>query len=285
MKQALAKKLDMMGHKIGFPDSVLNLTAINEETQDLHFEYRHLLHDVLRLRNHEMLRSLRKLLRPVDKQREWIVRPLEVNAFYYPSNNEILFPLGFLREPFFGLDYPDIVNFANLGVVIGHELTHGFDNVGRRHNWGGNVTNWWSEKLTRNFSKRATCLVKQYSKYKLEVVGKNVNGNKTVGENMCDSSGLKQALRAWERWQSGQPRQPPLPGVNLTHHQLFFVLYGQIWCEVVSREGWEKYAVDMHSPGRYRVRGVLQNSQQFAATFGCPPGSPMNPVDKCHVWD
>ncbi|XP_037075982.1 neprilysin-1-like [Pollicipes pollicipes] len=276
---------DMMGQKIAFPDSVLNLTALNEEIDDLQFDDQHLLFNVLRLRNHEMVRDLRKLLRPVDKDRDWIVRPLQVNAFHFAMNNEILFPLGFLREPFFGLDYPALANFANMGVVIGHELTHGFDNHGRRHNWGGNVTNWWSEKLLTDFTDRAMCIVKQYSKYKLDVVGKNVDGNRTVGENMCDSSGLKQAFRAWRQWQREHRPEPKLPGIDLSDDKLFFVFYGQIWCEVVSPEGWEKYAMEAHSPGRYRVRGVLQNSPLFSATFGCPPGSPMNPVDKCHVWD
>ncbi|XP_043232060.1 neprilysin-2-like isoform X2 [Amphibalanus amphitrite] len=284
MKAALVKKLDMMGQKIAYPNSVLNITALNEELADLHFDDQHLLNNVLRLRNHEVLQDLQKLLRPVDKDRDWVVSPLQVNAFYSPMHNEILFPLGFLQEPFFGLDYPALANFANVGVVIGHELTHGFDNHGRRHNWGGNVTNWWSEKLLTDFTRRAMCIVKQYSKYKLDVVGKNVDGNKTVGENMCDGSGLKQAFNAWRMYRQGHPKEPSLPGLNMTDEKLFFVFYGQIWCEVVSREGWEKYAVDPHSPGRYRVSGVLQNSRQFAETFNCPVGSPMNPLEKCDVW-
>ncbi|KAF0307903.1 Neprilysin-1 [Amphibalanus amphitrite] len=245
-KHGIKAKLDMMGQKIAYPNSVLNITALNEELADLHFDDQHLLNNVLRLRNHEVLQDLQKLLRPVDKD--------------------------------------SLANFANVGVVIGHELTHGFDNHGRRHNWGGNVTNWWSEKLLTDFTRRAMCIVKQYSKYKLDVVGKNVDGNKTVGENMCDGSGLKQAFNAWRMYRQGHPKEPSLPGLNMTDEKLFFVFYGQIWCEVVSREGWEKYAVDPHSPGRYRVSGVLQNSRQFAETFNCPVGSPMNPLEKCDVW-
>ncbi|KAK7076279.1 metalloendopeptidase activity protein [Halocaridina rubra] len=138
--------------------------------------------------------------------------------------------------------------------------------------------------MAEQFTERAACFVEQYSQYPIEMVGKNVDGNETLGDNICDNAGVLNAWLAYTRWTDKYGSEPSLPGMDYTVPQIFFITFAQIWCEVVSKEGYEKYSKDMHSPGVYRANGVAQNSQFFANTWHCPVGSPMNPEKKCHLW-
>ncbi|XP_057372654.1 membrane metallo-endopeptidase-like 1 isoform X1 [Daphnia carinata] len=289
MTLRLLEKLEAMGSKIGYPNKILNLTQLDLDYQELHIDNGHILFNVMRIRRHEVWREIQKVFQPPPKEKEWLVQPLVVNAFHNPSTNEIIFPLGILREPFFNLDLPRYMTYGNLGVVIGHEIVHGFDVNGRRYDRHGNMTQWWSESLMRDFSQRADCFIQQYAAFTIDHIDKPVDGNRTLGENVCDSGGL---AHAWTAYKSnsraiGEERHRPelrLPGVNYTDDQLFFITYGQIWCEVLNADGYEKYTKEAHSPGKYRANGVLQNSPTFSEVFHCPADSPMNPVNKCQLW-
>ncbi|XP_071545474.1 membrane metallo-endopeptidase-like 1 [Panulirus ornatus] len=260
MKQVCSDKLDIMGKKIGYPEYI-------ESTDLLDAEF-------------EGSVSLSLSL----PHRDWLIQPLVVNAFHNPAANEIILPLGILREPFYNPGYPMYLNYGSLGVVVGHELVHGFDNHGKRYDKHGNVSQWWSEEMAEQFTERAACFVEQYSQYPIEMVGKNVDGNETLGDNICDNAGVLNAWLAYTRWREKNGEEPYLPGMNYTVPQIFFITFAQIWCEVVSKEGYEKYSKDMHSPGVYRANVVAQNSYFFAQTWACPVGSPMNPEKKCHLW-
>ncbi|EFX90025.1 hypothetical protein DAPPUDRAFT_39988 [Daphnia pulex] len=190
---------------------------------------------------------------------------------------------------FIHLSIPRYMTYGNLGVVIGHEIVHGFDVNGRRYDRHGNMTQWWSESLMREFSQRADCFIQQYAAFTIDHIDKPIDGNRTLGENVCDSGGLAHAWTAYKsNSKSGgeEIRSPEyrLPGVNYTDDQLFFITYGQIWCEVLNGDGYEKYTKEAHSPGKYRANGVLQNSPTFSQVFNCPLDSPMNPANKCQLW-
>ncbi|XP_042888704.1 neprilysin-1-like [Penaeus japonicus] len=284
MKEVCSDKLDIMGKKIGYPEYIESTELLNAEFEGLEILEDHFLNNILRMKKHEVWKELQKLSRPVDKKRDWIIQPLVVNAFHNPTANEIILPLGILREPFYNPGYPMYLNYGSLGVVVGHELVHGFDNNGKRYDKHGNVSQWWSEDMAEQFTERAACFVEQYSQYPIQTVGKNVDGNETLGDNICDNAGVLNAWLAYTRWKERFGEEPHLPGMNYSVPQVFFITFAQIWCEVVSKEGYEKYSKDTHSPGVYRANGVAQNSRFFAETWGCPVGSPMNPEKKCHLW-
>ncbi|XP_064094296.1 neprilysin-1-like [Macrobrachium nipponense] len=283
-EQVCSDKLDIMGKKIGYPEYIESTELLDAEFEGLEILEDHFLNNILRMKKHEVWKELQKLSRPVDKKRDWLIQPLVVNAFHNPTANEIILPLGILREPFYNPGYPMYLNYGSLGVVVGHELVHGFDNHGKRYDKHGNVSQWWSDEMAEQFTERAACFVEQYSQYPIEMVGKNVDGNETLGDNICDNAGVLNAWLAYTRWRDKYGSEPSLPGMDYTVPQIFFITFAQIWCEVVSKEGYEKYSKDMHSPGIYRANGVAQNSVFFAETWNCPLGSPMNPEKKCHLW-
>ncbi|XP_018016962.2 neprilysin-1 [Hyalella azteca] len=285
MKSVCSDKLYLMGKKIGYPEYIESDELLNAEFDGLEILEDHFLNNILRMKEYEVWKELNKLSRPVDKNKDWMIQPLIVNAFHNPTANEIILPMGILREPFYNPDYPMYLNYGSLGVVIGHELVHGFDNHGKRYDAHGNVSQWWSDAMAEHFTERAACFVDQYSQYPIEMVNKNVDGNETLGDNICDNAGLLNAWLAYRRWADLNPTEPLLPGLNYTIPQIFLITFGQIWCEVVSKEGYEKYSTDMHSPGVYRTNVVAQNSAFFSETWGCPVGSPMNPEKKCYLWE
>ncbi|KAI0242657.1 Neprilysin-1 [Lamellibrachia satsuma] len=170
-------------------------------------------------------------------------------------------------------------------MVIGHEITHGFDDKGRQFDLNGNLKQWWSDSVIDKFKQRAQCIIDQYSNYTIPEVNMNLNGGQTQGENIADNGGLKQAYRAYRKWVSRQGREERLlPGISLTHNQLFFLNFAQIWCGTARPENYlQNIRSGRHSPGRFRVIGSLSNSLDFAEAFKCPNGSRMNPTHKCHV--
>ncbi|GAB6032160.1 NEDD8 protease Nep2 [Chamberlinius hualienensis] len=283
-KEACKKKLAAMGEKIGYPKYILDPKMLFDEYDGLEVQEGHLLSNMLRIKRFEVQKELKKLQRPVNKEKDWYGSPLDVNAFYRPNFNEIVFPAGILRFPFYSPGLPSYLKLGSIGVVIGHEITHGFDNYGRKYDKNGNHTSWWPDDAVEKFNKEATCFAEQYAKYKMDLIGENVNGNDTLGDNICDNAGLKHAYVAYQKWKKTYGAAPRLPGIEFSDEQLFFIQYGQIWCEVVSKEGYIKYTKDAHSPGKYRTIGALSNSPEFARTFQCPPGSAMNPRKKCRLW-
>uniref|UniRef100_A0A4W2IHY9 Endothelin-converting enzyme 1 n=1 Tax=Bos indicus x Bos taurus TaxID=30522 RepID=A0A4W2IHY9_BOBOX len=175
------------------------------------------------------------------------------------------------------------LNFGGIGVVVGHELTHAFDDQGREYDKDGNLRPWWKNSSVEAFKQQTACMVEQYGNY--SVNGEPVNGRHTLGENIADNGGLKAAYRAYQNWVKKNGAEQTLPTLGLTNNQLFFLSFAQVWCSVRTPESsHEGLITDPHSPSRFRVIGSISNSKEFSEHFHCPPGSPMNPHHKCEVW-
>ncbi|XP_036926899.1 endothelin-converting enzyme 2 isoform X3 [Sturnira hondurensis] len=222
-------------------------------------------------------------LRKPPSRDQWSMTPQTVNAYYLPTKNEIVFPAGILQAPFYARNHPKALNFGGIGVVMGHELTHAFDDQGREYDKEGNLRPWWQNESLAAFRNHTACMEEQYSQY--QVNGEKLNGRQTLGENIADNGGLKAAYNAYKAWLRMHGEEQQLPAVGLTNHQLFFVGFAQVWCSVRTPESsHEGLVTDPHSPARFRVLGTLSNSRDFLQHFGCPVGSPMNPGQLCEVW-
>ncbi|KAM5277234.1 endothelin-converting enzyme 2 isoform 4-T4 [Hipposideros larvatus] len=222
-------------------------------------------------------------LRKPPSRDQWSMTPQTVNAYYLPTKNEIVFPAGILQAPFYARNHPKALNFGGIGVVMGHELTHAFDDQGREYDKEGNLRPWWQNESLAAFRNHTACMEEQYSQY--QVNGEKLNGRQTLGENIADNGGLKAAYNAYKAWLRKHGEEQQLPAVGLTNHQLFFVGFAQVWCSVRTPESsHEGLVTDPHSPARFRVLGTLSNSRDFLRHFGCPVGSPMNPGQLCEVW-
>ncbi|CAO3627442.1 unnamed protein product [Cunninghamella echinulata] len=230
----------------------------------------------------EIKKKWGKLNNKVDKD-EWSMNPQDVNAYYSPNFNQIVVPAGILQPPFFDINSMPI-SYGGIGVVIGHELTHGFDNSGRLYDGDGNLVSWWSNTTEQRFNEKSKCFIDEYSKFSIEGPDKktyNVNGKMTLGENLADNGGISVSYEAFNK----QKDRQRLPGVNLTAEQLFFVNFGRVWCSKSRPEkAVQQILGDVHSPARARVNGAVQNIPEFAEAFKCAKGKPMNPVNKCKVW-
>jgi predicted metalloendopeptidase len=268
-------KQEALAEVIGYPERWRDYSALAVSRQS-HFA------NLAAAGAFEVARQLAKVGKPVDR-REWSVPPQLVNAGYNPALNRITFPAGILQPPFFHRDFPAAMNYGAIGTVMGHEVTHGFDDEGRKYDREGRLVEWWAPEVAARFEQRAACLERQFSRYEVEP-GLTVDGALTLGENIADAGGLKQAWRAYELWQARQGG--PGPGLGpLADDQLFFVAHAQVWCELVTPEAARlAQKTDVHAPGRYRVIGPIVNHPAFAAAFACAAGTPMNPEEKCEVW-
>jgi len=209
-----------------------------------------------------------------------------VNAFYSPSRNAMIFPAGILQGLFFNHKVPRYLNFGAIGGVIGHEITHGFDDRGRLFDADGNLNDWWEKATGEEYVRRAKCIVDQYSDRYNEQTGLNLKGKQNQGENIADNGGIKESYMAYTQWVSENKEESPLPGFeSMTPRQMFWVSWGQVWCAKYRDAALKKQIeTGAHSPGRYRILGSLSNNEDFARDFNCPVGSPMNPEKKCKVW-
>jgi membrane metallo-endopeptidase-like protein 1 len=283
--KAFAKqKVHTMNQKIGYPDYLNNSSAVDTEY------FRYVVYDgdyyKTKFQFYEMYQKdiLERIRHPVDRDR-WVAGAALVNAFYSPNTNEIIFPAGILQPVFYNKHFPRSMNYGGIGVVIGHEITHGFDDRGRLYDNKGNIRQWWDNATVVKFEEKAKCIEDQYSSYVLDQISMRINGRSTKGENIADNGGLKQAYRAYKKYETFHPIPQQLPGVNLTQDQLFFLNYAQIWCGVMNdKEAVRKLRTSEHSPGPIRVKGPLSNSKDFADAYKCPVNSPMNPAKKCRVW-
>ncbi|XP_001602853.1 neprilysin-1 [Nasonia vitripennis] len=283
--RAVAKnKADSMNERIGYPEFLKDPVELSNEYIMLNITEDRFLENIFAVLKYDAYHNLQKLRQPVDKDK-WSTEPAVVNAFYNPNKNDIVFPAGILQPLFYSQHFPKSLNYGGIGVVIGHEITHGFDDKGRQFDKDGNMMQWWNNATIRAFREQAQCIVDQYSRYKVQEVDQYVNGRMTQGENIADNGGLKQSFRAYKKWVATHGEEPLLPGVNLTHDQLFFLNYAQIWCGSMRPEdALTKIRSSVHSPGPVRVLGPLSNSEDFARAYNCPKGSPMNPTRKCNVW-
>ncbi|XP_044753111.1 neprilysin-1 isoform X2 [Coccinella septempunctata] len=283
--RAVAKeKANAMNERIGYPTIITDRIKLIEEYITLNISKHNFMQNIFNVLKFDADQNLSKLRQPVDKDK-WSTEPAVVNAFYNPNKNDIVFPAGILQPLFYSQHFPKSLNYGGIGVVIGHEITHGFDDKGRQFDKDGNMMQWWNNATIKAFRERTQCIIDQYSRYKIDEVGMYIDGRMTQGENIADNGGLKQSFRAYQKWVEQHGEEPYLPGMNLTHNQLFFLNYAQIWCGSMRPEdALTKIRSSVHSPGPIRVLGPLSNSKDFAEAYNCPPGSAMNPINKCSVW-
>lgn len=244
--------------------------------------------NVVALYDHKFKKEFGRLGKPIDHS-QWFMMPQEVNAYYSPTRNEIVFPAGILQPPFFSDAFPDAMNFGGIGAVIGHEMSHGFDDQGRKYDKNGLLTSWWSSDAVKEYENRAKCYVDLFNTYKPRDSLIHVNGELTLGENLADANGVSVAYRAFKSTannsEDGIPPPNPLLAQELTNDQLFFVAYAQTWCTLYRHESLQvQLKTDPHSPGQFRVQGPLSQNRDFAKAFSCRDSSRYNPTEKCSLW-
>jgi endothelin-converting enzyme/putative endopeptidase len=273
-KQALVK-LAAIQNKIGYPAKWRDYTALKIVRGDA-------LENSLRANAFEVHRQLAKIGKPLDKQ-EWEMTPPTVNAYYNPTENDINFPAGILQPPFYDFKADDALNFGGMGAVIGHELTHGFDDEGALFDPEGNLKNWWTPEDEKAFKERTQCIVDEYDQF-VAVDDVHVRGKLTLGENTADNGGLRIAYMALMKSlaDAGKPAEK-IDG--FTPEQRLFIGWGQIWCENQTDQMARLLALNNeHSPGQYRANGVVQNMPEFQKAWGCKAGQPMVRANACRVW-
>jgi predicted metalloendopeptidase len=274
-RAAALKKLDAFGVKIGYPDKWIDYSTLTVDRGPFVL-------NVFRAEEFNLRRDLAKIGRPVDRG-DWDMTPPTVNAYYNPNMNEIVFPAGILQPPFFDAQADDAVNYGGIGAVIGHEMTHGFDDEGRQFDAHGNLTDWWSPESTARFKERSRAIVKQFSAY-VPIDDLHINGELTQGENIADLGGVKIAYAALQKALAGQPRTP-IGGY--TPEQRFFLSWATVWHESVRPEAARlQVHTDPHSPAQFRVNGPLSNLAEFSAAFDVPEGTPMRrpAVERVVIW-
>lgn len=276
-KAALEKVGRMVGNnKIGYPDAWRDYAALKTDRGSFFT-------NALAAARFESARQLAKIGKPVDRK-EWLMSPPTVNAYYDPQKNEIVFPAGILQPPFFDKDATDAVNFGSMGMVVGHEITHGFDDEGRQFDVDGNLKDWWTEGSGKAFEQRVSCVEKQYDGY-TAIDDLKLKGKLTLGENVADQGGLKLSFAAMNDWYAknklaaGDARYSP--------EQQFFLGFAQSWCTKVRPEQARlRVTTDPHSPPYWRVNGPLGNSDAFKKAFLCQDGAKMirTGTERCSVW-
>ena len=271
-KQKAMDKLKAITNKIGYPEKWRDYSSVAIRRDDA-------IGNGFRADQFEFQRELNKIGKPVDRL-EWGMTPPTVNAYYDPEMNNVNFPAGILQPPFYDNKMDDGVNFGGIGMVIGHELTHGFDDEGRQFDAQGNMQDWWTAADAKEFESRTACLVKEYSSFSV-APGANVNGALTLGENTADNGGLRIALMALLNTVGNGGKA--LDG--FTPEQRLFLSFGQVWCEN-AREEADRLQVQTnpHSPPRFRVNGVVENMPEFQKAFSCTAGQPMVSANACRVW-
>ena len=237
--------------------------------------------NTLASRKYEFVRDLGDIGRPVDREK-WEMTPPTVNAYYNPQKNEMVFPAGILQPPFYDPKASLAVNMGAIGMVVGHELTHGFDDEGSQFASDGNMENWWEPETRARFEAKTQCIEGQYEKYE-PLPGVHLNGKLTMGENIADNGGVKLAFEAWVSMRAAAAER--LVADTFTEEQQFFLAVAQSWCTNATEDALRlRAATDPHSPPRFRVNGSLSNQPAFWEAFSCEPGTKMRPADACSVW-
>ena len=275
-KARAKEKLKAVTDKIGYPDHWRDYSKLTIAPDDT-------LGNSMRAIAFENDRQLSKIGQPVDKL-EWGMTPPTVNAYYDPSMNNINFPAGILQPAFYDPSADLATNYGHIGAIIGHELTHGFDDQGRKFDALGNMTDWWTAEDAKKYEVRSSCLENEYGGF-TAVDDVKVNGKLTLGENTADNGGLVLAYLAYldRAKQSGLDTTAKVEGY--TGPQRFFLGYAQNWCENSRPEiVRQEVLTDPHSPDHFRANGAIVNQPDFGAAFGCKRGSPMVPANSCRVW-
>lgn len=275
-KQKALQKLAAFNVKIGYPDKWKDYSKL-EIKRDAYVL------NVMRAAGFEFKKDLAKIGKPVDKA-EWHMTPQTVNAYYSPSMNEIVFPAAILQPPYFNPDADDAVNYGAMGVVIGHEMTHGFDDKGRQFDAHGNLTDWWTKEDAERFEARAAVLAKEFDQF-VPVDTVHINGKLTLGENIADLGGLNIAFQALQEALKKYPQPQKIDG--FTPEQRFFLSYAQVWRNNIRKKALLlRLKTDVHSPGKYRVDGPLKNLPAFFTAFHVKEGDKMYlpPEKRAKIW-
>ncbi len=272
-RKAALEKLNAFTPKIGYPDKWRDYSSY-EVSRGPYLE------NVSNGRRFETRRDLAKIGKPVDRT-EWGMTPPTVNAYYNPPRNEIVFPAGILQPPFFDPKADDAVNYGGIGAVIGHEMTHGFDDQGRKFDAKGNLKNWWSAEDQKNFEERAKCVEKQFDAFVVQG-DLHENGKLVLGESIADLGGLTIAYKAYEKSLEGKPRPAAING--LTGQQRLFLSWARVWASN-DRPEFERMMVTVnpHPLDRFRAVGAPSNTPEFAKAFGCQAGDPMVRAERCQI--
>jgi predicted metalloendopeptidase len=277
-KQEALKKLAAFTVKIGYPDKWLDYSLLQIDRGPFVL-------NALRANEFEADRDIKKIGKPVDRT-DWGMTPPTVNAYYNSNMNEIVFPAGILQPPFFYANADDAVNYGAIGAVIGHEMTHGFDDQGRQFDAKGNLRDWWTPKSAEEFEKRSAAIVQQYNEYE-PLPGLHVNGELTQGENIADIGGVKLAYAALQKALDKHPEERAKKIDGFTPEQRFFLSFAAIWRQKIRDEDQKmRLTTDPHSPAQFRVNGPLSDLPEFQKAFGISDGSPMvRSADKrVNIW-
>nr|XP_045607811.1 neprilysin-1-like [Procambarus clarkii] len=290
-KPKAIEKADAITKFIAYPDWYGNTSALEsfysgleDLASDAHFL------NTLKLSTWTSADELGDFGEPTQRDK-WLSPPTIVNAFYLPEFNSITFPAGILQPPFYRANSLQALNYGGIGQVIGHEITHGFDDEGRQNDKNGNAIPWWSNATLEAFQQRAQCIVDEYGSIRVPEIDEllpnaTLNGVNTQGENVADNGGLREALLAYQKYIERYGEEPRLPGLtDYDPYQLLFLSNANIWCNSITREALlNQVLTDPHSPAKYRVIVPMSNMEQFSDIWGCPADSPMNPSSKCVVW-
>ena len=270
------QKLHMIANKVGYPDKWRDYSKLEIVRGDAYG-------NSLRATEFESRRQLAKIGKPVDRQ-EWLTSTPTVNAFYNSSMNDINFPAGVLQPAFFDATQPDSLNYGHIGLFMGHEITHGFDDQGRQFDGHGNLEDWWTKQDNDKFNQKAQCISDEYAQF--SVGDTKLNGKLTLGENTADNGGMRLAYLAFLARAAAEGTDlKQKSGDGFTPIQQFFLGFAQDWCSVWRPELERLVATtDPHSPDRFRANGVLVNTPEFGKAFGCKAGQPMMPAKTCRVW-
>jgi putative endopeptidase len=281
-KKAALEKLSLIRNKIGYPEKWRSYAALEVKRNDLIGNVRN---DAIFQRNY----NLSKLGKPVD-EKEWGMTPPTVNAYYSPSMNDINFPAGILQPPFFDASIDPAVNFGSIGVVIGHEMTHGFDDEGSKYDGKGNLREWQTAEDRKKFVERTDCEVAEYNGFETspahdDTPAQNLNGKLTLGENTADNGGLRIAYLALLDTLAAEGKSIDDKIDGYTEKQRYFLGFAQVWCQNQTDQSARQSALtDPHSTGKWRVNGTVQNFDEFGKAFSCTKGQPMYPTNSCRVW-
>ncbi len=281
-KKAAAEKLAMIRNKIGYPEKWRDYSSVKVDRTDL-------IGNLHSSSVYERNYNFAKLGKPVD-EKEWDMTPPTVNADYDPSFNDINFPAGILQPPFFDFKIDPAVNFGGIGVVIGHEITHGFDDEGSKYDGKGNLREWQTAEDRKRFTERTKCVSDEYSGFEAAAANgdapvQKLNGDLTLGENTADNGGLRIAYMALLDTLKEQKKTIDEKIDGYSEAQRYFLGFAQVWCQNQTEQSARQSAlVDPHSPGKWRVNGSVQNFDEFGKAFGCKKGQPMYPASSCRVW-
>ncbi|KAG5316370.1 ECE1 enzyme, partial [Acromyrmex insinuator] len=282
-KTATLKKSQKMEYEIGFPTWLFNEEKLNEYYEGIDLSETRYLANMVQIVQVQLNNTWTNLHdENIFNESYWATDPTDVNAFHTFQLNHITIPAGILQFPFYELGL-EALNYGAIGTVLGHELTHGFDTSGRLYDGDGNLRQWWTNETILEYSDKTQCFIDHYNTY--YEVDDYIDGELTLGENIADNGGLREAIVAYKRWKARHGHEPLLPGfTQFTHEQLLFLSFAHLWCESYTATSLKWMMEDSHCPGHVRLQAVLRNSKEFSTAWNCPAGSTMNPSKKCRLW-